>query len=278
MSNWQCSTVSEAKLRALVDAGMLPCLTEAREWIKPMLEDSPRPSQGYVVSFVAFHEHGFSVPAGRFIRAVLHEYSLELQHLNPNGIQHLVAFEAMCEGYLGIEAHWHLFRNFFMLVCLKDEQSHNPPTIGCTGIRLKRGKPDGYQRALDELQQRVALRVVLPQERSRVPSAGVHRGSSRHHPGRVVRWAGEEEAGEAAPWLPRGSHGPSGPRGGPRHRDWWLPCERGRAATAARPSPVRDDRGPGSLRGELILTPQARAPLILSPLVRLPSSEAPDAA
>ncbi|XP_044357441.1 uncharacterized protein [Triticum aestivum] len=46
MSNWQCSTVSEAKLRALVDAGMLPCLTEAREWIKPMLEDSPRPSQG----------------------------------------------------------------------------------------------------------------------------------------------------------------------------------------------------------------------------------------
>jgi hypothetical protein len=29
-----------------------------------------------VVSFVAFHERGFSVPARRFIRGVLFEYSL----------------------------------------------------------------------------------------------------------------------------------------------------------------------------------------------------------
>jgi hypothetical protein len=57
----------------------------------------PRP-KGYVVSFVAFHERGFSVPAGRFIRGVLFEYGLQLQHLNPNSIQQMVAFEAMCEG------------------------------------------------------------------------------------------------------------------------------------------------------------------------------------
>jgi hypothetical protein len=36
---------------------------------------------------------------------VLFEYALQLQHLNPNNIQLMVAFEAMCEGYLGIGAH-----------------------------------------------------------------------------------------------------------------------------------------------------------------------------
>jgi hypothetical protein len=42
--------------------------------------------KGFVVSFVAFHECGFFVPAGRFIRGVLFEYGLQLQHLNPNSI------------------------------------------------------------------------------------------------------------------------------------------------------------------------------------------------
>jgi hypothetical protein len=47
----------------------------------------PRPPSGYVVSFVDFHERGFSVPAGRFIRGVLFTYGLQFQHLNPNSIQ-----------------------------------------------------------------------------------------------------------------------------------------------------------------------------------------------
>jgi hypothetical protein len=36
---------------------------------------------------MAFHERGFSVPIGWFIRGVLFEYGLQLQHLNPNSIQ-----------------------------------------------------------------------------------------------------------------------------------------------------------------------------------------------
>jgi hypothetical protein len=44
------------------------------------------PHKGFVVSFVAFHERIFSVPAGQFIRGVLFEYGLQLQHLNPNSI------------------------------------------------------------------------------------------------------------------------------------------------------------------------------------------------
>jgi hypothetical protein len=120
MSNWTQSNVSRKQLLRLVEAGQLPPLTTIVEWKVPSDESVPRPPRGYVVSFMAFHERGFSVPAGRFIRGVLFEYGLQLQHLNPNNIQQMAAFKAMCEGYLGISAHWHIFRYFFMFVCLKD--------------------------------------------------------------------------------------------------------------------------------------------------------------
>jgi hypothetical protein len=91
-----------------------------------------------VVSFVAFHERGFSVPAGRFIRGVLFEYGLQLQHLNPNRIQQMAAFE----GYLGISAHWHLFWYFFKFVCLKE--GSRAVMIGCANLRMKQGRGDDY--------------------------------------------------------------------------------------------------------------------------------------
>jgi hypothetical protein len=100
------------------------------------------PRAGYVISFVAFHERGFSVPAGQFIRAVLFEYGLQLQHLIPNSIQHMAPFKAMCEGCLGISAHWHLLRYFFMFACLKD--GSRAATIGCANLRMKQGRGDSY--------------------------------------------------------------------------------------------------------------------------------------
>jgi hypothetical protein len=95
-----------------------------------------------VVSFVAFHECSFSVPAGRFIHGVVFEYGLQLQHLNPNNIQQMAAFEALCEGYLGINAHWHLFRYFFRFTYLKD--GSHAAAIGCANLRMKQGRGDDY--------------------------------------------------------------------------------------------------------------------------------------
>jgi hypothetical protein len=97
-----------------------------------------------MVSFVAFHECGCSVPAGRFIRRVLFEYELQLQlqHLNPNSIQQMAAFKAMCEGYLGISAHWHIFWYFFKFACLKE--GSRAAKIGHTNLRMKQGGGDDY--------------------------------------------------------------------------------------------------------------------------------------
>jgi hypothetical protein len=76
MSSWVHSNVSREQLLRLVEVGQLPPLTEAVEWMVPADESVPRPPSGYVVSFVTFHERGFSVPAGRFIRGVLFAYGL----------------------------------------------------------------------------------------------------------------------------------------------------------------------------------------------------------
>jgi hypothetical protein len=54
-------------------------------------------------------------PPHRFLLRLLHYYKIELQHLNPNGIQHIAAFIALYEGYLGIEPHFDLWRRFFFV-------------------------------------------------------------------------------------------------------------------------------------------------------------------
>ena len=53
--------------------------------------------------------------AHRFLRGLLHYYKIELQHLNPNGIQHMATFIALCEGFLGINPHFNLWRYFFAI-------------------------------------------------------------------------------------------------------------------------------------------------------------------
>jgi hypothetical protein len=54
----------------------------------------------------------------------------------------MAAFEAMCEEYLGISAHWHLFRYFFKFACLKE--GPRAATIGCANLRMKQGRGDDY--------------------------------------------------------------------------------------------------------------------------------------
>jgi hypothetical protein len=142
MSNLTRSNVSSEQLLRLLEAGQLPPLTNVMEWKVPGDESVSRPPKGFVVSFVAFHERGFSVPAGRFICGVLFEYGLQLQHLYPNNIQEMAAFEAMCEGYLGISAHWHLFQYFFKFACLKE--GSRAVMISCANLQMKQGQGDDY--------------------------------------------------------------------------------------------------------------------------------------
>ena len=66
-----------------------------------------------MVSFLTFHERGLGYPAHWFLCGLLNEWGLELQHLNPTGVPHIVGFVTVCEAFLGMEPHadffWQLF-------------------------------------------------------------------------------------------------------------------------------------------------------------------------
>ena len=110
MDLWCCCYITFQRIEGLLHRGLLHARTSATEWLLPGEEDLSSPPNGYMVSFTHFHEHMFATPAHRFLRGLLHYYKIELQHLNPNGIQHMAAFVALCEGFLGISPHFDLWR------------------------------------------------------------------------------------------------------------------------------------------------------------------------
>jgi len=71
---WGLSDVSVATLQSLVNDGLLRLVVDPNrpEWIALGNEPEPRPRDGYIVSFVAFHERGLGLPVDRFMRALPH--------------------------------------------------------------------------------------------------------------------------------------------------------------------------------------------------------------
>jgi len=78
-------------------------------------------------------------PPHRFLRGLLHYYGLELQHLNPIRIQHILAFVTLCEGYLGIEPHFELWKYFFIVELQKKERKKPDLAVpmGCASICVR---------------------------------------------------------------------------------------------------------------------------------------------
>jgi hypothetical protein len=67
--------------------------------------------------------------------------------LNPNGIQHITAFIALCEGYLGIDPHFNLWRYFFTVSLHKKREKNRPELstpMGCASIHLRNNRADEY--------------------------------------------------------------------------------------------------------------------------------------
>jgi hypothetical protein len=103
--------MTEAKIQALVDRGLLRLKTEV-EWREAAGEDFPSEDVKEQVVFASFFERGFNLPAGDFFRGLLYYYKLELVHLIPNSITVVSTFIHFCEAYLGIPPHFTLWRYF----------------------------------------------------------------------------------------------------------------------------------------------------------------------
>ena len=139
MESWYRSDITHARVEGLVKHDLLRWRTEAIEWLVPDREGAPAPPDGFVVSFAPFHERGLAIPPYPFVRGLLHHYQIELQRLNPNGIQHIAAFIALCEGYLGIEPHFELWRYFFSVSLHKKRERSGDLSVpmGWAGIHLQ---------------------------------------------------------------------------------------------------------------------------------------------
>jgi hypothetical protein len=68
---WVQSTMTEAKIQALVDQGLLWSKTEV-EWRAAAGEEFPSEDVKEQVVFVSFFERGFNLPAGDFFRGLLY--------------------------------------------------------------------------------------------------------------------------------------------------------------------------------------------------------------
>ena len=139
MEPWCRSNITPQRLEGLVRCGLLRPLTTTEGWWLPGDKDKSLPPKEYVMSFAHLYERGFAIPAHQFLRGLLDYYQVELQHLNPNGIQHIAAFVALCEGFLGISPHFDLWRHFFAVNLSKKrvrKQELSTP-IGCASIHLR---------------------------------------------------------------------------------------------------------------------------------------------
>ena len=106
--------MDEEVLAAFAEKGLLPS-KEAAYWRAPTPgKVVPQPRADEVISFVAFHERGLGYPTHWFLRGLLNEWGLELQHLNLTGVLHITSFVTICEAFLGMEPHVDLFRWIFI--------------------------------------------------------------------------------------------------------------------------------------------------------------------
>ena len=108
ISDWRLSTVRESVLKAFVTKGFLPP-KEVAHWRALGREEFPQPRPDEVVSFLTFHEHGLGYPMHWFLRGLLNEWGLELQHLNPMGVLHITGFVTVCEAFHRMEPHADFF-------------------------------------------------------------------------------------------------------------------------------------------------------------------------
>ena len=79
-------------------------------------ENVPNPSKGERVCLVPYLIRGLRFPIDPFLRGLLEFYGLQLHNLTPASVLHIAGFVALCELFLGVEAHFGLWKELFCLM------------------------------------------------------------------------------------------------------------------------------------------------------------------
>ena len=107
--------MSHGQLEKLQTQGFLPPadLVHVRAGLasfngKTQEEDFPNPSAGERVCFDPYLLRGVGFPIHPFLQGLLEYYGLQLHNFTPASILHNAGYVALCELFLGIEAHFEL--------------------------------------------------------------------------------------------------------------------------------------------------------------------------
>jgi hypothetical protein len=103
-SGWPTLGVTREHLQNLISKQYM-IVVDCASYLVPVDLASPALARGYIVVCAVFYERGFGVSSHRFLYSLLQSYGLELHHLTPSRILHMVAFVTLCEAYIGIEPH-----------------------------------------------------------------------------------------------------------------------------------------------------------------------------
>jgi hypothetical protein len=148
---WERSTATPLALGQLVTGGQLAANADGQpaEWIVPSdKERAPNPPYGYVVSFIRFHERGFTAPASRFMRALCYHYGVELHNFAPNAISQAATFVGVCEGFLGIPVNWdlwvHLLRAELHTLPASEPRTHRATRASGMSLAVRTQRKDDY--------------------------------------------------------------------------------------------------------------------------------------
>jgi hypothetical protein len=106
---------SDFKQKDLEKAQADGLISDDDQVIFPSTERIPKPLGGFRVMFLAFLLRGLSLPAHEFLRGLLFVYGVQLHQLIPNSIFHIACFITLFVSFLGIEAHFLLWKFLFRL-------------------------------------------------------------------------------------------------------------------------------------------------------------------
>src|SRR4051812_43182521 len=121
--DWDRCSVPHNKLVTLQTKGFLPpaYMVPVRAGLATyngveQAESLPNPSKGEWVCLVPHLIRGLGFPIHPFLRGLLEFYGVQLHSLTPASILHIAGFVALCELFLGCEAHFALRKKLFCLV------------------------------------------------------------------------------------------------------------------------------------------------------------------
>ena len=111
---WRKSKLSKSRISSLVSRHLLQPKVII-QWKPAERHERPFENISEIVLFKAFVERGLVIPVCDFLRCLLFFWGIQLHHLTPDSILHIVIFVHLCETFLGIHPHFDLFKSLFSL-------------------------------------------------------------------------------------------------------------------------------------------------------------------